>query len=197
MHICEERDSLLKEFIDEYKHLEKLCSEIYGQQHGISQYISDMEQTPLYTAGKISGWNGDLNNLKRVRHLRNKMVHDVDDYDSVYEPEDLEFLRTFYQRIISQNDPLALRAQLTKKPAPVKQKPAEISTVIPAEIPPSFIPAYYVPARSIPQSVDSEIEKFENKQKCTRDHTNLKIIAVSCTIILIIILLSLLYWFGR
>ena len=114
MHICEERDSLLKEFIDEYKHLEKLCSEIYGQQHGISQYISDMEQTPLYTAGKISGWDGDLNNLKRVRHLRNKMVHDVDDYDSVYEPEDLEFLRTFYQRIISQNDPLALRAQLTK-----------------------------------------------------------------------------------
>ena len=186
----------MKEFIDEYKHLEKLCSEIYGQQHGISQYISDMEQTPLYTAGKISGWNGDLNNLKRVRHLRNKMVHDVDDYDSVYEPEDLEFLRTFYQRIISQNDPLALRAQLTKKPAPVKQKPAEISTVIRTEIPASIIPAYYVPVSGIHKAVDSNVQSSENKQKCNRDRTNLKIIAVSCSIILIIVLLSLLYWFG-
>ena len=187
----------MKEFIDEYKHLEKLCSEIYGQQHGISQYISDMEQTPLYTAGKISGWDGDLNNLKRVRHLRNKMVHDVDDYDSVYEPEDLEFLRTFYQRIISQNDPLALRAQLTKRPAPVKQKSAEIPTVIQTEIPASIIPAYYVPASGIPKAVDSNVQSSENEQTCNRDHTNLKIIAVSCTIILIIILLSLLYWFGR
>ena len=25
----------MKEFTDEYKHLEKLCSEIYGQQHGV------------------------------------------------------------------------------------------------------------------------------------------------------------------
>lgn len=32
-------DCPLKEFIDEYKHLEKLCSELYGQQHGISQYM--------------------------------------------------------------------------------------------------------------------------------------------------------------
>lgn len=50
----------MKEFIDEYKHLEKLCNEMYGQQHGISQYIADMEQTSAYTAGRILGWSNDL-----------------------------------------------------------------------------------------------------------------------------------------
>ena len=29
-------------FIDSYKRLEKLCSEVYGDNHGVSAYIEEM-----------------------------------------------------------------------------------------------------------------------------------------------------------
>ncbi len=33
----------MKEFIDEFKHWEKLCNEIYGDHHGVTLYINNME----------------------------------------------------------------------------------------------------------------------------------------------------------
>lgn len=98
----------MKEFIDEYKHLEKLCNEIYDQQHGITQYITDMEKTPSSVSGRINGWHQDLSNLKRLRHMRNAMVHDTSGYEIEYSQSDLAFLRMFRQRIMDRQDPLAL-----------------------------------------------------------------------------------------
>lgn len=98
----------MKEFMDAYKHLEKLCGEIYGGQYGITQYITDMEQTFSYDSGRISGWDEDLKTLKRLRYIRNKMVHDMADYDLDYEQEDIDFLKDFYQRIMNQQDPISL-----------------------------------------------------------------------------------------
>ena len=34
----------MKEFIYEFKHLEKICNEIYSEQHGVTLYINEMEQ---------------------------------------------------------------------------------------------------------------------------------------------------------
>lgn len=97
----------MKAFIDEFKHLEKICNEIYCEQHGVTQYINDMERKSGYVSRKIPDWDEDLANLKHVRHIRNNLVHESDesvDYDS----SDVEFIKTFYHKIITQHDPLAL-----------------------------------------------------------------------------------------
>lgn len=178
----------MKEFIDEYKHLEKMCSEMYGQQHGISQYIADMEQTSSYTAGRIPGWNNDLANLKRVRYIRNKMVHDAEDYDDAYEPEDLEFLRQFYQRILNQQDPLATKARQAQKTTQEKQKTSKIPEII--------TPTYFVPSTySIRPTSSGVIPNDDRKVK--RNKVSLKNIVVPCVIILVIVLLSILYLYAN
>lgn len=173
----------MKEFIDEYKHLEKLCSEIYGQQHGISQYIADMEQTSSYIAGKIPGWSSDLANLKRVRHIRNKMVHDAEEYDDAYEPEDLAFIKQFYQRILTQQDPLAARNQLTKNNKPTKQK--STTNIV------NGVSGYYIPPTYSIKTTGAPDNNRKRKQKAIR----LRNIVVPCAIMLIIVLLSVLYMY--
>ena len=98
----------MKEFIDAFKHLEKLCNDIYGGQHGVTQYIEEMERTSPYLARKVFGWKEDYDSLKHVRHIRNAMVHDDSDYDTAYTFEDVQFLKNFYNRVMNQQDPLAL-----------------------------------------------------------------------------------------
>ena len=96
----------MKEFIDEFKHLVKICNEIYSEQHGVTQYINEMEQKSGYASRKIPDWDKDLTNLKRVRHIRNNLVHESDetvDYNSY----DIEFIKRFYHKIITQQDPLS------------------------------------------------------------------------------------------
>ncbi|MBO4617979.1 MAG: hypothetical protein J5717_11595 [Lachnospiraceae bacterium] len=52
-----------------------------------------------------------MSGLKRVRHVRNAMVHDDSDYDTDYTPEDVQFMKGFYERVMNQQDPLALLRQ--------------------------------------------------------------------------------------
>lgn len=98
----------MKDFINAFKHLEKLCNEIYGGQHGVTQYIDEMDRTSPFSARKIFGWTEDYESLKHVRHIRNAMVHDDSDYDTDYTFEDVQFMKNFYDRIMNQQDPLAL-----------------------------------------------------------------------------------------
>jgi hypothetical protein len=117
----------MNDFLDAYKHLEKICSEIFNQQHGITQYIDEMCNTPRFASLNIQGWNRDLENLKRVRHIRNAMVHDPSYNTDDYQTKDVEFLKDFYNRILQQQDPLSLlRIQAraaSHKPAPVTINP--------------------------------------------------------------------------
>ena len=98
----------MKDFLDAFKHLEKLCNEIYDGQHGVTQYIDEMESKSPFAARKVFGWDLDLSGLKRVRHIRNAMVHDSSDYDTNYTPEDVQFMEHFYDRIMNRKDPLTL-----------------------------------------------------------------------------------------
>ena len=92
----------MKEFIGEFKHLEKLCNDMYGQPHGVTLYINEMEAAS-HEAGGIAGWSDDFKNLKRLRHIRNNLVHDPE-YEPDYDAEDIEYLKDFYRRIIDQQD---------------------------------------------------------------------------------------------
>ncbi len=102
----------MKEFVDAFKHLEKLCNDIYGEQHGVTLYIEEMEGTPNYMAQRVFGWDHDLKTLKRVRLIRNKWAHPDDEMDYTF--EDIEFLKNFYNRVMNQQDPLAILRQKNK-----------------------------------------------------------------------------------
>ena len=78
-----------------------------------------MEQKSLFSTRGIVGWDNDLEKLKRVRHIRNNLVHEPDcniDYDE----SDIVFIRDFYNRILNQQDPLAMLRKQTEQIKRVK-----------------------------------------------------------------------------
>jgi hypothetical protein len=111
-------------FINSYKQLEKLCNEIYGDNHGISSYIDDMSKH-TFASHYVSSWDNDLKQLKHYRWVRNQLVHDPNCMEeNMCEYGDAEWLDTFRSRIMSGNDPLTLyrKAQNTQV-TPKQTKP--------------------------------------------------------------------------
>ncbi|MDY4110179.1 MAG: DUF6548 family protein [Eubacterium sp.] len=115
------------EFINSYKRLEKLCNEIYDDNHGISDYIDDMADT-LDGAYYVSNWDDDLKQLKHYRWVRNKIVHEPDcTEENMCESDDSDWLDDFHNRIMNQTDPLsfyrqAIEERTNKRPS----KPQDI-----------------------------------------------------------------------
>lgn len=95
-------------FIDSYKSLEKLCSEIYGNNHGVSTYIDNMiavHDGPYY----VSGWEEDLKQLKHYRWVRNQIVHEPNrSEENMCELSDTRWIHNFHSRIMAERDPLTL-----------------------------------------------------------------------------------------
>ena len=97
-------------FLEAYKLLDKLCRDIYQGDKGITAYIDDMKATPYHESREISGWHSDLRQLIALRHLRNQLTHECGTLDRDMSSEsDIEWLNDFYDRILHQTDPLALR----------------------------------------------------------------------------------------
>lgn len=112
----ENMDNLNYVFFEEYKHLDKLCEELYGEHNGISHYIDDMKNTPEYDSRNISYWRNDLEKLIRLRHIRNQLAHSEDAFnENICTQKDIEWCRNFYNRILNQSDSLALLYQYSKK----------------------------------------------------------------------------------
>lgn len=109
-------------FLDSYKRLEKLCSEMYGELHGLSAYIDEMISKPN-GAYYVPGWNEDLKLLKHYRWVRNKITHDPGcSEENMCEPDDAHRLDDFYYRIMNRTDPLALYLKATKSRPRAAQK---------------------------------------------------------------------------
>lgn len=108
-------------FIDSYKRLEKLCSEIYADNHGLSSYIDEMINNPIGSR-YVRDWEEDLKQLKHYRWVRNQIVHEPGcTEENMCEYGDIEWLNNFHLRIMSGNDPLALyrkaqNPQVVQKP---------------------------------------------------------------------------------
>lgn len=95
-------------FMASYKHLEKLCGELLDDDRRVSAYIEAMLREPNGPL-LVDGWNSDLMHLKHYRHIRNQIVHDPGcTEENMCEPGDEEWLDDFYDRIMTQTDPLAL-----------------------------------------------------------------------------------------
>ena len=74
-------------FMASYKHLEKLCGEVMGDERRLSAYIDEMERKYM-GARYVAGWNEDLRKLKHYRWVRNQIVHDPDcDEEDLCDPE--------------------------------------------------------------------------------------------------------------
>ncbi len=95
-------------FMDSYKHLDKICREMFNANRGVSAYIDEM--ISLSDGGfYVSSWEEDLKNLKYCRFVRNRIVHDVAcTEENMSSSEEVEWLEEFYSRIMNQTDPLSL-----------------------------------------------------------------------------------------
>ena len=108
------------EFFDEYKALDNLCRDIYGEtidnKLGVTLYLEHMDKIAHIGASKISGWVTDYNNLKSARNLRNDLAHSRNSIMiDICTQEDIEFVRSFRKRILNQTDPIAvLKKQSTQ-----------------------------------------------------------------------------------
>ena len=96
------------EFLEEYKNLDELCKQILSSDKGISEYIDEMEKE--YEAKfKVSCWEKDYKRLKKMRWIRNKLVHEPNSFsDELIHKEDIEWLHTFRSRILECSDPYSL-----------------------------------------------------------------------------------------
>jgi hypothetical protein len=102
------------EFLDEYKRLDNICMDIYGPNPnktlGVTLYLEEMDRKASIYRYSITGWDSDYNKLKRIRNLRNELVHSrtsLSGYDICTE-QDIYFIDSFCNRILNQTDPLAL-----------------------------------------------------------------------------------------
>lgn len=67
-------DNLNHAFFESFKQLDKLCKEIYDDPHGVSQYVDDMKKSAT-NHRLVPNWNADLEQLIRLRHIRNHLAH--------------------------------------------------------------------------------------------------------------------------
>lgn len=95
------------EFFEEYKHLERLCSDMYSCRDGIRQYLEDRECQFSEGEKAISHWAQDYRKLRELRRTRNTLAHNVSGYQVCTE-QDVEDVIDFVDRIMQQQDPLAM-----------------------------------------------------------------------------------------
>lgn len=97
-------------FFEEYKRLDRICSDMYSSRNGVSQYISDMESKSRRGEYAVPNWRLVYRDLVHLRHLRIQIAHESGDYPFCTE-EDIETLRELSHKILTQQDPLSLLYQ--------------------------------------------------------------------------------------
>ncbi len=96
----------MEDFIREFKKLEQTCNNLFDCDHGVTTYIDYMKEVPYDVSSDIPGWDKAFRSLKRVRRIRNSLVHDTDDV--YYNESDIEFISNFRKKIEQGNDPLSI-----------------------------------------------------------------------------------------
>lgn len=91
-----------------YKRIDAFCRDTYRADKGVTSYIDEMSRIGGATWG-VLGWNETLNKLKNYRHIRNAYTHDVGtSYTDICTQEDVEWLQSFYDKLMSAQDPISL-----------------------------------------------------------------------------------------
>ena len=94
-------------FQEEYKRLDKLCADCFSGTEGVSEYIRQMEATPLQDREYAIGFDNDYKQLKHMRWIRNCLAHEVGSMEAdICTDDDLDWVKGFYERIRTGTDPL-------------------------------------------------------------------------------------------
>ena len=110
-------DNLNFIFFEEFKRLDKLCRELYDvEKDGITSYINDMKSVVKYDYRYIPNWREDLEQLTRLRHIRNNLAHAPGAFDEeCCTQKDINWVQDFYERNLHQLDPISMLYQKTKE----------------------------------------------------------------------------------
>ncbi len=100
-------------FFEEYKKLDKLCSDIYNDKYGISTYIKDMEDNDYIGQKAVKSWHRVYKSLKNIRWLRSQIAHEVNT-TGICTYDDIEFIQKFYNQIFASTDPISQLERLGK-----------------------------------------------------------------------------------
>ena len=79
-------------FLDEYKRLNAVCSDMFHDKNGVTAYLNYMDTVPNAARQGISTWSYDRSTLLRLRHVRNQIAHSTE--SSSCTEEDLNKLKT-------------------------------------------------------------------------------------------------------
>ena len=125
------------EFMEAFKHLDKICKEMFNAEKGVTSYIDEMERIssgPRY----VPNWNFVLRRLKDLRHIRNTHSHEIGtSYGDICSPEDVQWLESFYSEIMNTTDPIAQYRKATapkpksKMPTSTQYNPNDFHTFTP------------------------------------------------------------------
>ncbi len=176
-------DNLNFIFFEEFKHLDKLCGELYEvEKDGVANYIDDMKSVVPYDYRCIANWKEDLEQLTRMRHIRNKLAHAPGAFDEeTCTQKDINWIQDFYERILHQLDPIAILYQKSKG-QPLENEKNNTKN-------------------QSSHVLNNEIEKISLLEDKVHDETNknrkisrLKICLIGIVIMAILIILGLLIW---
>lgn len=121
-------NNIILEFLEQYKHLDELCKQILSSDRGITEYIEEMDHERQGNI-RIAGWERDYRQLKKMRWIRNQLVHDSDSFHkNLVSAEDIEWLKNFQSRVMKCTDPFSLlyQEQRIKKQVVQQEKSAQI-----------------------------------------------------------------------
>ena len=82
------------EFFEEYKHLERLCSDMYSCRDGVRQYLEGMESHSSEGERIVPNWKRDYWKLRGLRKTRNVLAHNMSAYQVCTE-QDVEDVKNF------------------------------------------------------------------------------------------------------
>lgn len=119
-------------FFEEYKELDRLCSDIFGEKNGITHYIDEMTAHSSKKSGKDPEWDSTLKNLKKYRHIRNEIAHgELSVNGSDVDSDDVKWIKDFYKKVERKKDPLAHKRHFSKnKNGKSKSKAGFILTIL-------------------------------------------------------------------
>ncbi len=139
-------NNIESKYIDLYKSVDSICKDIFRNERifndrgeevfGVSAYVETMARDRYSMASRPPDWDAKYKTLKRLRWLRNTIVHDPG--ASECDEEDYDDLKRFYNDLMSGNDILArarrMRTAVSSRkraPAAAAQRPAYARTGAP------------------------------------------------------------------
>ena len=122
-------DAIQIELLEEYKYVDAICRDMLGAEKGVTAYIEQLDETPVTVRYWITEWNDEYRQLKHIRWLRNQIVHSTGSVECTQ--SDLEWLKGFHNRLLTQQDLLA-KAHRVIKESQIQNQQQQAKTILAA-----------------------------------------------------------------